>query len=387
MRLASLARVARDFGNRACAVEALQRLLDGIISRNTLAFNEPFLAPVDRFDLIPVGPSISNWMLAAVLEAIERLGSYSSYYTGTSALPRLKRIRDLGFGSAEMDRRLSLVQRRFGLPEGAHEIARRAGSCRPFPPLVALKETLYGRMLIPASSQQGTSSGIEAGEMNPEVLGLFSHFISTGAIVLDIGAGFGTHTVPLAQLVGSGGVVVAFEPQPEAYKTLCANLVLNSVPNVLTYAMALGASEGECMLRVVDASDPDGLGDEAEGEVVPLGKLDDFQLDRVDFVRLGAGGNESTVLEGALDTIQRCRPIMYISNDHAENSAALIQRLFDLGYRLWWHAPARLKPEYDLVTTETNSREASSIAMLAIHCDMRPITGLKPITAANDTWQ
>jgi hypothetical protein len=65
---------------------------------------------------IPPGDGIGNWVLAAVLEEMERLGSFSSFYTGVSAQQRLEMIRDLGFGSSEMARRLRLLQNRFGLP-------------------------------------------------------------------------------------------------------------------------------------------------------------------------------------------------------------------------------------------------------------------------------
>jgi hypothetical protein len=53
--------------------------------------------------------------VAAVLEESEQLGSFSSFYTGASARQRLENIRALGFGSAEMERRLNLLQKRFGL--------------------------------------------------------------------------------------------------------------------------------------------------------------------------------------------------------------------------------------------------------------------------------
>lgn len=111
-----LARVARDCGERQLAVNALCQLRDAIVEQNKVDPAEPFLAPAERFDSQPVGNSIGNWVLAAVLEEIERLGAYSSFFTGTAALPRLETLRALGLGSAEMDTRLRLLQKRFGLP-------------------------------------------------------------------------------------------------------------------------------------------------------------------------------------------------------------------------------------------------------------------------------
>lgn len=115
LRRASLARVAQDYGARSIAVNALQQLANTIFQHNRVDLSEAFLAPGKRFDSVPPGDAIGNWIVAAVLEELERLVSFSSFYTGTSARQRLDIIRDLGFGSAEMERRLRLLQKRFGL--------------------------------------------------------------------------------------------------------------------------------------------------------------------------------------------------------------------------------------------------------------------------------
>lgn len=114
LRLASLARVARDYGARSLAVSALQQLSNAVLRHHRVDVSEPFLAPGKRFDFVPPGEAIGNWVVAAVLEESERLGSFSSFYTGVSARQRLELIRTLGFGSAEMERRLRLLQKRFG---------------------------------------------------------------------------------------------------------------------------------------------------------------------------------------------------------------------------------------------------------------------------------
>lgn len=116
MRLASLARVARDYGARSIAINALKQLSNDIFENGQPNLWEPFLAPGERFDSVPTGEAIGNWALASVLEEFERLAAFSSFYTGVSALQRLEMIRDLGFGSAEMDRRLRLLKKRFALP-------------------------------------------------------------------------------------------------------------------------------------------------------------------------------------------------------------------------------------------------------------------------------
>jgi hypothetical protein len=48
---------------------------------------------------------------------------------------------------------------------------------------------------------------------------------------------------------------------------------------------------------------------------------------------------EKAVLDGAADTIGRCRPVLYVENDRRDQSAALIATIQSLGYRLYWHTP------------------------------------------------
>jgi FkbM family methyltransferase len=110
LRLASLARVANDYGERAVAVNALTRLVDSIRQTGAVDTGEPFLAPLERFDSIAPGETVGNWILGAVLEQLERRERFSSFYAGPSALERLEVIQTLGFGSPEMGRRLELVR-------------------------------------------------------------------------------------------------------------------------------------------------------------------------------------------------------------------------------------------------------------------------------------
>src|SRR5260370_40051383 len=51
--------------------------------------------------------------------------------------------------------------------------------------------------------------------------------VSPGSLVLDIGANIGAHTLPLAQLVGPNGRVMALEPTAFAFRKLGRNLELN----------------------------------------------------------------------------------------------------------------------------------------------------------------
>jgi FkbM family methyltransferase len=119
LRLASLARVALDYGARSTAVRALERLCTLLFQRGQINVGEPFLAPAARFDSISPQnqASLGNWLGAAAAEELERIQYYSSFYSRSTTRQRLEIIRDLGFASDEMKRRLMLIEQRFGAPE------------------------------------------------------------------------------------------------------------------------------------------------------------------------------------------------------------------------------------------------------------------------------
>lgn len=115
LRLASLARCARELGARTLAIKSLQRLNELVIRTGAIDLSEPFLAPEARYESLMPGAAVDRWCFAGVLESMERLDSYSSFYTGTASQARLAAIADLGFSSAEMDRRLRLLRQRYRL--------------------------------------------------------------------------------------------------------------------------------------------------------------------------------------------------------------------------------------------------------------------------------
>jgi hypothetical protein len=115
LRLASLAVVAREFGARMVAVCALDNLLRNSLKHRSVNPGEPFLLGDERFDRSKTKNAIGNWVVGSILEEIEKGDSYSSLYARDPAVTRqrLIDIRNFGFGSPEMARRLALVEQRF----------------------------------------------------------------------------------------------------------------------------------------------------------------------------------------------------------------------------------------------------------------------------------
>ena len=55
------------------------------------------------------------------------------------------------------------------------------------------------------------------GGFEPETLREYRRIVRAGFVALDIGANIGSHTLPLAQLVGPSGRVYSFEPTDYAF--------------------------------------------------------------------------------------------------------------------------------------------------------------------------
>ena len=125
---------------------------------------------------------------------------------------------------------------------------------------------------------------------------------------LDIGANKGLTTVAIARRIGPGGRGHAFEPVPEYYRRLQANLFRNGVHNVRAYRLALGDRLG----RVDYYKNGGGSGivpkDGAEKLSVEVTTLDSFaeeqRLGRVDLINMDCEGSELRVLKGGERTLQ-----------------------------------------------------------------------------------
>jgi FkbM family methyltransferase len=167
--------------------------------------------------------------------------------------------------------------------------------------------------------------------LEEEMLAL-PHLVSPGGICLDIGASYGTYTVPLARLVSPGGWVHAVEPRPRSRLLLRAARRLLTPGNVTVHDVALSDADGPAELvtprrrwgvPVPGRSylrGPSGGTDHHEyggGESVSpvnLTSLDSFvgrlSLPRLDLVKIDVEGSELAVLRGGEGTLLRHRPVL-----------------------------------------------------------------------------
>lgn len=230
------------------------------------------------------------------------------------------------------------------------------------------------------------------GEWSAGEIAIMALFLKEGSIVVEVGANIGTHTVPLAHLVGRAGRVHAFEPQRLTFQLLNANLALNHCVNAHAHRNAVGRAPGSLRLK---SYNPDQIGnygglaltEAADGESTPIVTLDAMRAEtgRVTLLKVDAEGSEGEVLAGATTVLRQDRPVLYVENDRAPLAAALIEQIWALDYRLWWHVVPLFRPNNFAHTRENIFGRLVSINMLGLPAETEPPTlpdGLRPVTTA-----
>jgi len=229
------------------------------------------------------------------------------------------------------------------------------------------------------------------GEYAEEESKLLLSYINEGDFVVEVGANIGCHTVALARKVGNAGRVLAFEPQRIIFQMLCANLSINALWNVMAERVALGEAPGVLQVPPVDYASPGNFGGVALGTVgaepVQVVKLDAYALARCNLLKIDVEGMELEVLRGAVDTITRTRPILYVENDRQEKSAALVAFLRALNYDLYWHLPPLFSPDNWQANQVNDFGGVVSANMLCLPHERGIGSTLPPVVAASGTLQ
>lgn len=129
--------------------------------------------------------------------------------------------------------------------------------------------------------------------------------------VLDVGSNLGLYSVLMARLVGPGGRVICFEPEPDLFATLQRNRALNSAGCIEGHNLALGSALANLTLhRSVLNSGNNHLG-QSKNDLfrrtitVEVVRLDTFLPDLVlDLVKIDVEGWELEALRGMRRTLE-----------------------------------------------------------------------------------
>ncbi len=211
---------------------------------------------------------------------------------------------------------------------------------------------------------------------------------------VEVGANMGCHSLPLAQaLAVQGRRLLALEPQPVIFQQLCANLALNHVRNVQAVCKACASRPGSLYYSRQDYDQSGNFGAvrlksiaQAQDERIEADTLDRLLSPAWDvgLLKVDVEGMEQEVLQGARDTLARCRPVLYLENDQPARSQALIEYLWSLQYELWFHLPPLFNPQNFAGDAENVYPTMVSVNMLCLPREYPRKPDVPPIQDA--TW-
>lgn len=166
------------------------------------------------------------------------------------------------------------------------------------------------------------------------ILEYLKPYIETARVAIDGGAHAGSHSI-LYKALNPKLVIHAFEPQSRLFRLLDYNIAQNKLHDVYLYNYALANAREVLTLsnEVIDddaiyrvtygGSEPTNLGGVGlgqGGEKVECVTIDSLELEVCDFIKLDVEGAEPLALLGALETLQRCKPVVVFEYNSKELS-------------------------------------------------------------------
>jgi len=169
--------------------------------------------------------------------------------------------------------------------------------------------------------------------------------VGRGECVYDIGANCGQSTLHLANAVGPGGRVVAFEPTPDNYQNLVRNVDLNALGYVTPVCAAVSTADGVAQFQfdrhrptMGRLSSANADMDNAEILEVRQLALDSYEKQgwpMPSFLKIDVEGGAAGVLEGGAELLKRCRPVVYIELHSVEEREAVRDLVARHDYRAY----------------------------------------------------
>jgi FkbM family methyltransferase len=209
-------------------------------------------------------------------------------------------------------------------------------------------ETIHGISLrIDPTIDNGVERSLhETGTYEKGVLAFMKDYLEPGDVFVDIGANIGLMSIFASKCVGATGHVHAFEALPKTALILEENMQINAVKNSTIHGFALGASKGTATIYENMQVNRGGaslvVNDGSEGTQISVETMDEVypKTTPIDMMKIDVEGYEPMVLEGAKNTLFRCRPIVIIevSSAVSESSVDALNQIRALGayhfYRL-----------------------------------------------------
>ncbi len=182
--------------------------------------------------------------------------------------------------------------------------------------------------------------------------------ISSGDLVIDIGANIGYFTLIMAKGITENGKVFSFEPEPKNFELLKKNVEINNYSNVILEKKAIGNKTGIAKLYLADKKNnifysgmhrifrSDLVSQILNPVSINIIKLDDYLQDlkfikKIRLIKIDVEGAEFDVLKGMnkiLDENKEIEIVMEFSSenleDYGSNAYDVVDFLMNKGFKL-----------------------------------------------------
>jgi len=197
-----------------------------------------------------------------------------------------------------------------------------------------------------------------------ETINLFSDLISPGDVVLDVGGHIGYMSLLFAKLATSSGKVIVFEPGTNNLPYIRKNIAEHQ--NIELQELAVSNERGTASFYVEDLTGQNNslvkdyeifqenvksasVSGRVDEDVVETTTIDHFVDERnlaPSFVKIDIEGAEAMAIRGAINTIQKRRPILMV--EVTKDYEQVFEMFQECGYRMFSSARAELSSPNDL---------------------------------------
>lgn len=211
---------------------------------------------------------------------------------------------------------------------------------RPGTSNITVAYNTHGGFAIPiASHERPAAQAVLRGSVYEADTIKYIRNHSSAGDVIHAGAFFGDMLPALSDGLSASAFLWSFEPNRENFRAATLTVAINELSNVRLFHAGLGAKSERADITVTDAAGRH-LGGRSRFEELPQGKTESVDMVSIDstvpndrhvsVIHLDVERFESQAIQGALETIARCHPLLIVEN---LPNAEMMSSLQTMGYQ------------------------------------------------------
>jgi FkbM family methyltransferase len=167
-----------------------------------------------------------------------------------------------------------------------------------------------------------------------ETLLKLRNYINPNRNILEIGGHCGTSSLVYSTFLNDENKIFVYEPQKNMFNLLVQNINQNNLQNkIIPNNLGVFCYEGTGKMNEIDLDGGGGIVSKryveennlscnfggislgTNGENIILTTIDNMKLEDIGFIHCDAQGSENFIFSKALETIKKCRPVIFYENN------------------------------------------------------------------------